>query len=83
MMIIRALGSLLESRIFLGTAPFGQQIHCQRNKAPYFDFPGHVANFLFFLSLASKAIFPIYNYLNTIPSHGPLALEDWLKLLLQ
>jgi hypothetical protein len=31
---IRTLGSLLESRIFLGTAPFGQQIHCQRNKTP-------------------------------------------------
>ncbi len=83
-MIIRALGSLSESRIFLGTAPFGQQIHCQRNKAPYLDLPGHVANFLFFfLSLASEAIFPTYNYLNTISSHGPLALEDLLKFLLQ
>ncbi len=82
MRIIRTLGSLLESCIFLGTAPFGQQIHCQRNKAPYPDLPGHVANF-FFLSPASKAIFPTYSYLNIIHSHGPLAPEDLLKPLMQ
>jgi hypothetical protein len=67
MMIIRTLGSLLESRIFLGTAPFGQQMHCQRNKVPYPDLSGHVAN-CFFSSLASKAIFPTYNY----AMHNPI-----------
>ncbi len=72
-MIIRTLGSLLESRIFLGTAPFGQQIHCQRNKAPHLDLLGHIANFLF----------STYNYLNITPSQCPLALEDSLKPLLQ
>ena len=57
-------------------------MHCQRNRAPYPDLSGHVAKILFF-SLASKAIFPTYNYLNIIPSHGPLALEDLLKFLLK
>ncbi len=80
-MIIRTFGSLLESRIFLGTALFGQQIHCQRNKAPYLDLPGHVANFLFFPRLQAKLSSPHITILTITPFNGLLSLEDLLKLL--
>ena len=43
-------------------------IHCQRNKAPYLDLPGHVANFLFFSRLQAKLSSP---HINT--KHNPFS----------
>ncbi len=83
MMAIRTLGSLLETCIFLGTAPFGQQIHCQRNTAPNLNLPGHVANFLFFPRLQAKLFFPHMIILSIHPFNGIYLLKTRLNLCSQ